>query len=67
MIANLIALPLGWIVLRAYFDLFVQRAPLTPWPFVASLVVTLATAWLAIAAHVLAATRVRPADVLRYE
>ncbi len=67
LIANLIALPLGWIVLRAYFDLFVQRAPLTPWPFVASLVVTLATAWLAIAAHVLAATRVRPADVLRHE
>ncbi len=67
LIANLIALPLGWMALRAYFDLFVQRAPLTPWPFVASLAVTLAIAWLAIAAHVLAATRVEPADVLRYQ
>jgi len=58
---------LGFIALRAYLNLFVQRAALTTWPFVASFVVTLAIAWLAIAAHVLAAARVRPADVLRYQ
>jgi putative ABC transport system permease protein len=67
LLANVIALPLGWIGLRAYLDLFVQRTPLTPWPFVASLVTTLAIAWLAIAVHVVAATRVNPADVLRYQ
>jgi len=67
LIANVVAWPLGYVALRAYLDLFVQRTTLTPWPFVASLAATLAIGWLAIAAHVFTATRVQPADVLRYQ
>jgi putative ABC transport system permease protein len=67
LLANLIAWPAGWFALRAYLDLFVQRTALTPWPFVASLATTVVVAGLAVAAHVRAAARVHPAEVLRDE
>ena len=66
-IANAVAWPIGFIAVRAYLNLFVQRAPLTPWPFVTSLALTLAIAWAAVAIHVLAAARLEPARVLRYQ
>ena len=66
-IANLIAWPLAFMVANAYLSLFVTRTPLTVLPFIESLVVTVAIAWIAIGAHVIRAARLNPAVVLKYE
>ena len=67
LLANVTVWPLGWLALRTYFNLFVQRATLSPWPFVVSLLVTLSIASVAIATHVLGAARLRPVAILRSE
>ena len=66
-IANLLAWPLAFIAARIYLNLFVERTPLTPLPFVASMLLTLVVVWLAVAAPAIRAARVRPVGVLRYE
>jgi putative ABC transport system permease protein len=67
LVANAIAWPLGFGLMQAYFSMFVFRAALTVVPFAASLVLTLAVAWLAVAAQSYAAARVQPGKVLRSE
>jgi putative ABC transport system permease protein len=65
--ANVIVWPLAWFAARAYLATFRAPIALTPLPFVFSLVVTLAIAWLAVGAQLTRAARARPAEVLRYE
>jgi putative ABC transport system permease protein len=64
LIANLIAWPCAFLAGRMYFELFTQRATVTPWPFVTSLVITLAVAWMAVGTQALRAAAVKPANVL---
>jgi putative ABC transport system permease protein len=66
-IANLVAWPLGFLAAQLYLSLFVNRTGLSLVPFVASLLLTLAVAWLAVLWQTLRAARVNPAHVLRYE
>jgi hypothetical protein len=47
--------------------LFMQRASVTAWPFVTSLAITLAIAWLAVGAQAMRAAAVKPANVLHAE
>jgi putative ABC transport system permease protein len=63
-IANLVAWPFAFFAGHLYFDLFTQRATVTAWPFVTSLVITLAVAWLAVGAQAFRAAAVKPASVL---
>jgi putative ABC transport system permease protein len=64
LIANLIAWPFAFFAGRMYFDLFTQRATMTPWPFVTSLAITLGVACLAVGAQACRAAAVKPASVL---
>jgi putative ABC transport system permease protein len=64
LIANLVAWPFAFFAARIYFDLFTQRAAVTPWPFVTSLVITVGVAWLAVGAQAYRAAAVKPASVL---
>jgi len=64
LIANLIAWPFAFFAGQLYFNLFTQRATMTPWPFLVSLVITLGIAWLAVGAQALRAASVKPANVL---
>lgn len=66
-VANLIAWPAAYLAAQAYLAMFVNRAPLTPIPFLIALSATLAIAWLAVGLHAWRAATIRPADVLRYE
>lgn len=66
-IANLIAWPLAYLAMSAYLSIFARSAEVTLLPFVASLIATLAIAWLAVTAQALRAARMNPATVLRYE
>ncbi len=67
LIANLITWPLAFFAARAYLSLFVDQIPLTPTPFIASLVITTLIAWVAVATQVFLAAQTQPAEVLRYE
>jgi putative ABC transport system permease protein len=65
--ANLIAWPLAFLAVRVYLNLFVERAPLSAWPFVVSLVVTVLIAWLSVGGQALRAAAVKPGQVLHLE
>jgi putative ABC transport system permease protein len=67
LVANLLAWPLGFLAARMYLNLFVHRISLTPVPFIASLAITLAVAWVAVGGQATRAARRKPAAALRYE
>jgi putative ABC transport system permease protein len=67
LIANLIAWPFAFGAMSIYLTIFVTRTALSLAPFVASLILTLLFAWLAVAAQAMRAARMNPAAVLRYE
>jgi putative ABC transport system permease protein len=66
-VANLVAWPAGYFAARAYLNQFSESIGLTPWPFVLSVAITLAIAWLAVVGQTLRAARTTPAEVLRHE
>jgi len=66
-IANLLAWPFAWFAAHIYLGMFFTRAAITPLPFIASLVATIAVACMAVGSQVLRAARVEPATVLRYQ
>lgn len=63
--ANLVAWPLGYFAAKAYLSAFAYRIEPGPWPFLASLVLTLGIAWLVVAGNVVRTSRVSPAQALR--
>jgi putative ABC transport system permease protein len=67
LIANLIAWPAGYFAARVYLNQFSQSIAITPWPFLLSVAITLAIAWLAVVGQTLRAARTTPAEVLRNE
>jgi putative ABC transport system permease protein len=67
LVANLVVWPLAYLAARKYLEAFQAPIAVTPLPFVLSLAITLAIAWLAVGTQTLHAARTRPADVLRYE
>ncbi|HEX5048849.1 MAG TPA: FtsX-like permease family protein [Gammaproteobacteria bacterium] len=67
LIGNVAAWPLAYMLAQVYGNLFLEAAPLTPWPYAASLALTLGIAWLGVGGQALRAARLQPARVLRYE
>jgi len=67
LVANVIAWPLGYLAAQTYLHVFIQRIPITPVPFVASLAIVLAIAWAAVGSQAWRAARANPATVLRFE
>jgi putative ABC transport system permease protein len=65
--ANLVVWPLAYVAAHKYLEEFQAPIAVTPLPFLLSLAITLAIAWLAVGTQTLHAARARPADVLRYE
>jgi putative ABC transport system permease protein len=66
-IANLVVWPLGYFAAQAYLSVFIQRAGLTPVPFVLSLAIVVLVAWAAVGSQAIRAARASPATVLRFE
>jgi putative ABC transport system permease protein len=64
LIANVIAWPFAWLVGHRYMEQFTQRGELTAWPFVLSLLITVAVAWASVGLQALRAATVKPANVL---
>jgi putative ABC transport system permease protein len=67
MIANLIAWPVAWWVMRDWLNGFDARIALGPTPFVAAGALALAIALGTIASHALKVARANPIHALRYE
>ena len=66
-IANLIAWPAAWWVMRDWLNSFDARIDLGPTPFVLAAVIALAIAIGTIAGHALKVARANPINALRYE
>jgi putative ABC transport system permease protein len=66
-LANIIAWPLAFVVAKAYASFFADKATLTIMPFIASLLLGLVIAWLAVLRQATSAARMNPASVLRHE
>jgi putative ABC transport system permease protein len=66
-VANLIAWPVAWWVMRDWLNGFDQRIALTPIPFVIAAVIALAIAIATVAGHAIKVARSNPINALRYE
>jgi putative ABC transport system permease protein len=66
-IANLIAWPVTWWLMRDWLNGFDQRIPLTPVPFLLAAVIALGIAIATVVGHALRVARANPIHALRYE
>jgi putative ABC transport system permease protein len=66
-IANLIAWPVAWWMMRDWLNGFDQRIPLTPIPFVIAATVALTIAIATVVGHSVRIARANPIHALRYE
>jgi putative ABC transport system permease protein len=66
-IANLIAWPVAWWVMRDWLNTFDARIPLGPTPFVLAGILALAIAIGTVASHAVKVARLNPIHALRYE
>jgi putative ABC transport system permease protein len=66
-VANLIAWPVAWWVMRDWLNRFDDRIGLSPTPFVVAGLLALAIAIGTIAGHALKVARAKPIHALRYE
>lgn len=66
-IANLIAWPLAWYLLKDWLDGFVYRIELSPMFFLTASIITLLLAWVTVIGHAWKVAKRNPIDALRYE
>jgi putative ABC transport system permease protein len=66
-LANLLAWPVAWFLMRDWLDGFTYRIDLTAMPFLLAGLISLAIAWLIVSLHALRAARSNPVHALRYE
>ncbi len=66
-IANLIALPIAYVMVRRWLEVFEYRIDLTLWPFVLSGSIVLLTVAITVSLQSMRSARANPADSLRYE
>jgi putative ABC transport system permease protein len=66
-IANLIAWPVAWWMMRDWLNGFDQRIPLSPLPFLLAAAVALGIAIATVAGHSIRVARANPIHALRYE
>ncbi len=67
LLANLIAWPVAYVVMRRWLDSFAYRVDLELWTFAAASAAALLIAWLTVLAQALRVARARPVVALRYE
>jgi putative ABC transport system permease protein len=67
LVANLLAWPLAFIVMRRWLEGFAYRIDLAPWTFLAAGLAALLIAWATVFVHALKVARAKPVGALRYE
>ena len=66
-VANIIAWPIAWWMMRDWLNGFDQRIPLTPLPFLLAAVIALGIAIATVVWHAVKVARANPIHALRYE
>ncbi len=66
-IANVIALPIGFFMIRRWLQAFEYRIDLTLWPFILSGSIVLSIVGITVSLQSMRSARANPADSLRYE
>jgi putative ABC transport system permease protein len=66
-IANIIAWPIAWWLMRDWLNGFDQRIPLTPVPFLMAAAIALGIAIATVVGHAIKVARANPIHALRYE
>lgn len=67
LLANLVALPIAWLVMDWWLKGFAYHVALETWTFVAAAAVAVLVAWSTVFVHALRVSRARPVGALRYE
>jgi putative ABC transport system permease protein len=67
LIANIIAWPVAWWLMRDWLNSFDQRITLGPIPFVIAALVALTIAVVTVVGHAMKVARANPIHALRYE
>ena len=66
-LANLVAWPVAWYLMRDWLNGFNYRIDLTAMPFMLAGLISLMVAWLIVSTHAIRAARSNPVHALRYE
>ena len=66
-LANIIAWPIAWWMMRDWLNGFDQRIPLTPIPFLVAAAIALGIAVATVVGHAVKVARANPIHALRYE
>ncbi len=66
-LANLVAWPVAWYLMRDWLNGFNYRIDLTALPFLLAGLISLMVAWLIVSTHAIRAARSNPVHALRYE
>jgi putative ABC transport system permease protein len=66
-LANIIAWPIAWWLMRDWLNTFDQRIPLTPVPFIVAAAIALGIAVATVVGHAVKVARANPIHALRYE
>jgi len=66
-IANIVAWPVAWWMMRDWLNTFDQRIPLTPIPFLLAAAIALGIAIATVVVHAVRVARANPIHALRYE
>ncbi|REE05578.1 ABC transporter permease [Marinoscillum furvescens] len=66
-LAFVVAVPSAYVLLRGWLDGFAFRTDIDAWPFVAAGVLTMLVAVFTISFHAFRASRINPAETLKYE
>ncbi|PKP39451.1 MAG: hypothetical protein CVT98_01725 [Bacteroidetes bacterium HGW-Bacteroidetes-15] len=67
LVANIVALPIGWYFSKNWLNDFTYRIELTPWIFLSAILLTYSIAVLTVTWQVFRAARANPVDALRCE
>jgi putative ABC transport system permease protein len=66
-VANIVAWPIAWWMMRGWLNGFDQRIPLTPIPFLVAATIALGIAIATVVGHAVKVARANPIHALRYE
>jgi len=66
-ISTLIAWPAAYFVMKVWLQNFYFRVPWSPLPYLLSLGIVLVVAWLSVSYQAVKASRINPAEALKYE
>jgi putative ABC transport system permease protein len=66
-VSLLIALPIGYLILRNWLNRFAYRIQLEWWDFIVSGLITLIIAWITVGSQAIRAANINPAECLKDE